>query len=805
MHPIDQLRASLGDRYSIDRELGGGGMSMVFLATEQALLRRVVIKVLSPELGQSVNAERFKREIATLATLQHPQIVPIFSAGQAGELLYYVMPYVAGESLGVLLARDGALSAADVLRLLTPLARALAFAHREGVVHRDIKPDNILLAQGEPVLADFGIAKVVRDGASHGTLTSAGMSIGTVTYMAPEQVLADPEMDGRADVYSLAAVGYELLAGVPPFSGTPQQVMSAHVVLAPPPLAELAPTAPAALREVIARGMAKEAVNRPTAAEFAAQLAAVASATTVASPSARPHTAPEARRRRTMMRVLLAVFLVVAGVWFGLARRTTTPEGVITSAPARPGLAVLPFEQIGAAEDAYIAAGLTDELMSQLAEVPELRVASRTTVRAFADSALTPATLGQRLDVRALVEGTVQHAGALLRVSTRLVDVKDGSTIWSQRYERPLRDLFAVQRDIATAVVKALAPRLGLSGTGTLRDAGTVDMRAYDLFLRARFALEQRGADSLRSAVALFTQAAAQDAKFARAFAGIAEASALLPQYGGGGYASVADRIRTASKQALAIDSTLAAPHMALGMLAKGLGDWSTAERAFTTALLRDEDLAAAHQNFGALLYTLGRIAESETAFGRAAALEPMNAPLVAEQAFVLLLGGNADSARRVIDGVIARDGSNPFAHFTRAVILERQRDLPGAVAAMQTAVDRAPLPLLIGSLARLSGMAGDTNRERVARRMLATLGDRPGAALARLIADVEQGEVTTLASLLERAIDEQDPFIYQLPLRLWWFDRIRATPAMSSAAQRLGLPLTAIAPLPMAGDGSRR
>ncbi len=222
---LDQLRETLGDRYTIERELGGGGMSVVFVAVEHALDRRVVIKVLAPELGQTVNIDRFKREIATLATLQHPQIVPIFSAGQAGDLLYYMMPFVAGEWLGARLAREHVLAPAEVLRLLTPLARALAFAHREGVVHRDIKPDNILLAQGEPVLADFGIAKLLHDGATHGTLTSTGMSIGTVTYMAPEQVMADPLMDGRADVYSLAAVGYELLAGVAPFVGSPQQVM----------------------------------------------------------------------------------------------------------------------------------------------------------------------------------------------------------------------------------------------------------------------------------------------------------------------------------------------------------------------------------------------------------------------------------------------------------------------------------------------------------------------------------------------------------------------------------------------------
>jgi serine/threonine-protein kinase len=180
-----------------------------------------------------VNLERFQQEIATAATLQHPQIVPVYHAGDHAGLRYYVMPFIAGESLRERLRRDGTLSARDVVHLVAPLARALAYAHRQGVVHRDVKPENILLSEGEPMLADFGIAKVVREGSSATGLTSAGMSIGTVTYMPPEQVAADPDIDGRADVYSLAAVAYELLTGAPPFTGSPQQIMAAHLAKAP--------------------------------------------------------------------------------------------------------------------------------------------------------------------------------------------------------------------------------------------------------------------------------------------------------------------------------------------------------------------------------------------------------------------------------------------------------------------------------------------------------------------------------------------------------------------------------------------
>jgi eukaryotic-like serine/threonine-protein kinase len=798
---LDQLRAALSDRYTIERELGGGGMSLVFVATELALDRRVVIKVLAPELGQSVNVERFKREIATLATLQHPQIVPVFSAGQAGELLYYVMPFVAGESLGARLVRDGVLGASEVLRLLTPIARALAFAHREGVVHRDIKPDNILLAQGEPVLADFGIAKVLRDGSTHGTLTSAGMSIGTVTYMAPEQVLAEPTIDGRADVYSLAAVGFELLTGRAPFVGTQQQVMSAHVVQPPPLVAAVAPDTPAALSDVIARGLAKEPVARPTAAEFVALLESASRSPAIApavgrSPDVSPPLVAHASQRGRTLGLAALLLATIGGGWWWMAGRGSTANrgaAVAAASLARAGIAVLPFERIGGSEDEYLAAGLTDELMSQLAEVQDLRVASRTTVRVYADSALPPAELGKRLDARALIEGSVQRAGEQLRVSTRLVDVRDGNTLWSERYERPMRDLFAVQREIGAAVVKALTPRLGLTGQTGRTQAGTNDAAAYDLFLRARFALDQRGVDSLRSAITLFTQATERDSMFARAFAGIAEATALLPQYGGGGYADIASAIRSSAERALSLDSTLAAPHMALGLLSKGIGSWAAAEQEFALALKRQPDFAAAHQNLSELFYTLGRVDYATRSMARAASLEPTNVAIASEFAFTLALTGQLDSAQRVIDRTLARDDRNPFAHFTRAVIRERQGDINSAVAAMSLAVERAPLPLMIGSLSRLAHIAADTAVERAARRQLDARGNASGTALGRLIADLETADATMLIPLLDRAIAERDPFVYQLPLRLWWFDRLREAPGFASAAQRMGLPMTAI------------
>ncbi len=808
---LSELQASLGDRYAIERELGGGGMSLVFVAVERSLDRRVVIKVLPPELSQSVNADRFRREIATLATLQHPQIVPILAAGTAGALLYYVMPFVTGESLRARLEREGVMRVDAMVRLVAPLARALAFAHREGVVHRDIKPENVLLAEGEPVLADFGIAKVLRDGASHGTLTSAGMSIGTVTYMAPEQVLAEPTIDGRADVYSLGALAWELLAGRPPFEGSAQQVMSAHVVKTAPLVSDVAPSTPLAVAEVLARALAKDPADRFSAEEFATALETAARTSgTGTSPSsssvgvARDDTRSKTLgKSRTRFVIATCALIAVAGAAWWLSatsagRADRGEAGATGASAARPGIAVLPFTRIGSEEDAYLAVGIAEELMTQLADVPGLRVAASTTVKAFADSSLTPAELGQRLDVRALVEGSVQRSANQLRVSTRLVDVRDGSTLWSNRYERSTDDLFTVQREIGSAVVAALAPKLGISARAPSDERATTDPAAFDLYLRGRYAMQQRGVDSLRSAVLRFREAIARDSTFARAWAGIAEATALMPIYGGGGWDVHGPQVREAAQRAMALDSTLGAPHVALGTAAKGTGDWQRAEQEFDLALARQPNLGATHQNRAELLYTVGRVEDAVTSLERAAILEPQDAPILSQFAATLAIAGRLDSARRVLDRALARDPRLAFAYWAEMMLHERTGNYRAALVSARRAMALAPLPFFAGLTVRAAHLAGDREAERAARVTLTALGEARGVALARALADVELVSPDSTLARLDQAVTERDPLLWQLPLRLWWFDRVRSASGFARLAQRMQLPPQAMEPLPV-------
>jgi serine/threonine-protein kinase len=263
-----RLQAAVGDAYRIEEELGGGGMSRVFLADEERLGRKVVIKVLPPEMSAGVNVERFEREIQLAAKLQHPHIVPLLTAGAQDDLLYYVMPYIKGESLRAKLSREGELPVAEAVHIIREVIDALTHAHAEGVVHRDIKPDNVLLSGKHALVTDFGVAKAVSSSTGESSLTSLGVALGTPAYMAPEQAAADPHVDHRADIYAVGTLAYEMLCGRPPFTGTnPQTILSAHVMQTPDPLTSHRATVPPALNDLVLRCLEKKPADRPQRAE----------------------------------------------------------------------------------------------------------------------------------------------------------------------------------------------------------------------------------------------------------------------------------------------------------------------------------------------------------------------------------------------------------------------------------------------------------------------------------------------------------------------------------------------------------
>ena len=461
----ERLLAALGSSYTIERELTGGGMARVFVAEDSDLGRKVVIKILPPDLAASVSAERFRREILTVARLQHPHIVPILKAGDLDGLPYFVMPYVDGESLDIRLRRTRTVSVREALGILKDVARALAFAHERGVVHRDIKPGNVLLAAGSATVTDFGVAKALstarRSGETGAGLTHTGMSLGTVLYMAPEQAASDPEIDGRADIYSLGITAYEMLSGAPPFAGlSPREMLTARLTLPPPPLASVRRDVPAGLERLIARCLAIDPDDRPqTAAALVEALEDpdVISGSFVAVP---PSVLRGSRRARTLLIAALALVgavAVSAGIYTRSNTAAASTAGAVAPATDAALIAVLPFVNLGPdSTNAHLATGVTNAVAGKLMKAGGLRVLAPGRPRSVKRMGDTAAS--GMVEATLVLEGTVERIGNRLRVTARLSSTEDDVMRWADVFDRDLKDIFAVEDEIADAIVASVSP-----------------------------------------------------------------------------------------------------------------------------------------------------------------------------------------------------------------------------------------------------------------------------------------------------------------------------------------------------------
>jgi serine/threonine-protein kinase len=634
---LQELQTSLGSAYRIEEELGGGGMSRVFLATETALDRKVVVKVLPQELAGGVNIERFKREITVAARLQHAHIVPLLTAGDANGLPYFTMPFVEGESLRAKLTRGGELSVKETVNILRDVTLALKHAHAQGVVHRDIKPDNILISGGAAMVADFGVAKALSSSAGEGSgagLTSLGIALGTPAYMAPEQAMADPTTDHRADIYALGAVAYEMLTGSQLFSGrSPQGMLAAHATLDPEPVTKIRPTVPPLLADLVMRCLLKRAADRPQAAEDVLHtLDALATPSGGMDPTAAARTAeaqaPRPSRRLIYAAAAIAIVVIAIGVLNLI--RSGSGGGAVAD---RTVLAVLPFENLGPTEEQYFADGLTEELTSRLSRVSGLSVIARSSAYQYRASGMTAPEFGQELGAEYVLDGSVRWAGASdgasrVRVSPALIKVSDGTEVWSEPYESVLSDVFQLQSDLSERVAIALEGSLRPADREALQQAATADLDAFNLYTLGRFHWRTRLGPDLVRAAEFFQQAVERDPGFARAYTGLADTYALFPYYRvttiptDEAYA----RARDAANRALLLDSTLAEAHASLGNVLKEADwNWNEAERQYLRAIELDPDYATAHQWLAELYYVLQRFPESLAEAERAHALDALS------------------------------------------------------------------------------------------------------------------------------------------------------------------------------------
>ncbi|HEX9055689.1 MAG TPA: protein kinase, partial [Gemmatimonadales bacterium] len=577
---LNQLQASLADRYRIERELGRGGMATVFLARDLKHDRPVALKVLHPHLAQVLGPDRFLREIRLCARLQHPHILAVHDSGDADGQLWFTMPYVEGETLRSRLQRETQLPVNDALRITCEVADALHYAHQHGVIHRDIKPENILLSGGHAQLADFGIARALLPDSDE-RLTESGISLGTPRYMSPEQAMAQRDVDARTDIYSLGCVLYELLTGEPPFTGPTPQAVLAKRLSEPVPHLRTGRDVPLALERAVTRALARSPADRfSTAAEFAAALRSDRLADDVGATDTL--VTPRPRRPIAKPVALGVALLLLALGGYAAFRRLGTPRAAPLASAA-----VLPFADLSPEKDQqYFSDGLTEELITTLSQVPGLRVAARTSSFQFKGQNPDVHEVGRKLDVGAVLEGSVRKSGRRLRVSAQLIDAKDGYQLWSESYDRDLADVFAVQEDVARSIVAALRVRLAPAPAAALAVRPTGDLQAYDLYLKGRFAWNQRTGPSLQEAVRYLEQAVARDSTFARAWAALADAYLLVVPYAGGSPADTWRKAQAAAGKALALDSTSAEAYTSL---AYGntiyAWNWPAAEQNFRRAI----------------------------------------------------------------------------------------------------------------------------------------------------------------------------------------------------------------------------
>jgi serine/threonine-protein kinase len=779
-----QLQATLGDAYTVERELGGGGMSRVFVATERALNRKVVIKVLGSSATQGISVERFKREIQLAARLQHPHIIPLLSAGETEGIPFYTMPYVSDETLRTRLAA-GTLSLSEAVRTIREIASALAFAHHEGVVHRDIKPENVLLSGGVAAVTDFGVAKAVSaastlsDGQLPDGLTTIGIALGTPAYISPEQAAAEPDVDHRADIYSLGCVAYELICGTPPFTGGgAAKLMAAHVNDAPEPITKRRADLPAPLAALVMRCLAKRPGDRPQSATEI-----VHALDDLTTPSGGRSAVPAGTRsrwfgsrRRLALGVAVVVLAVLAGVWAIAKMRS----GDTSKTRAGKSVAVLPFENLSASkENEYFSDGITEEITNALTKIPGLDVASRSVAAAEHAKGSNVRQVGQSLHVDAVLSGSVQRSGDRVRISAQLVSTASGLNLWSDRYDEQMKDIFEVQDRIAKAIVSGLQLQLVSGRSGNLVMAQTENPEAHTLFLQGMYFWNRRTSSTIQKAISYFEQAIRKDPAYARAYAGLALGYAALPDYEDVDTRVTVQKATTGARKALSLDSTLAEAWAAIGLAEDKLWHNATGETAFRHAIALDSTYATAHHWYALRLAHVGQFDEAERQIKEARRLEPLSLIINSNVGRVLYLARKYDEASVALNRAIELDPNFPSPHEHLAAIYVQQGKYDKAIVELRRRIE------LSGSRpSQQLGMLGHayavSGRKDEARAILNEILGRAGreaisyGGLAMLYDAL--GEHAKGLEALRTAVERFDPLL-QLMSRDVRFDGLRKDP----------------------------
>jgi serine/threonine-protein kinase len=776
--PDSLLPAVVAERYRTGRELGRGGMARVYLAHDVKHGRDVAIKVLRPELSQSLGHDRFLREIEIAARLRHPNIVPLYDSGEIGGVLYFVMPCEEGPSLRERLRAEGHLPVDEGLGILRDVARALAYAHEHGVVHRDVKSDNVMLSSDAAVVTDFGIAKAVSAALTDagGTdITQTGSAIGTPAYMAPEQASGDPATDHRADIYAFGCLAYEVFTGNPPFhSLSKHQVIASHLMTVPPAVSETRPEVPASVAALIARCLEKDPAARPqTAREVLRALDVPASTGAWPTPAAKP------RPRRTVVVAGLALAAFIAATVFstGSSRRTARPIS----------LAVLPFG-LSTSDSAmdYVADGLADEVAGALSRVPGIEIRSRSGARLYRRQlSVDVKEAGARLNADYVLHAVIRQERARWIVSADLARASDGTSIWVENFHISPDEAAGATDTIAASVIAALRRRFpDAVGVAPILESNqrTANPDAWRLFLRGEELLKRRGR-SVRESAELFREAIRLDSRFARAHAGLSMALAFSPYFQGVPPSEVRAEAVASAMRALELDSTLAAPHTALGILHQFYLQWDRAEREHEIATrLEPRNVEARIQSARHDLMR-GRPKEALRKLRAARAEDPASAVILIWSSYAYYLTGRMDSALADSRRAFETDPFNAPTLQNRALIMLTHGYADSARKLMELVPTQVPLTIYV------TAKSGDTTEAR--RQLMALDAEGPQPWLVetrRALGYLGLGDTSAALTALERAAERGEvwssvPYVSD-PI----YDPIRNSPRYRELVRRLGL-----------------
>jgi len=779
---LSALQAGLATTYRIDRELGAGAMATVYLAHDIKHERAVAIKVLKPELAASIGVERFLKEIRLTASLQHPHIVPLYDSGNVGGALYYVMPLLQGESLAGRLERESMLPVDEALRIARQIASALDFAHRKGVVHRDIKPDNILLQDGEVLVADFGIAVGLQE-AGAARLTGTGLSLGTPLYMSPEQAMGERDVGARSDIYSLGALTYEMLAGEPPFTGPTAQAVVAKLITEPPtPLRVVRPAVPIPIERAVMRALAKQPVDRfASARDFADALTPIASAS--AFDSARGTGRVTTTRRRTLVfGVLAAVAVCVVG---GLV--------VARKAAASPieSIAVLPLDN--ASRDStqdYFAEGMTDELTSSLATISTLRVTSRGSAVAFKGKNRPPVdSIAKILKVDAIIEGRVLRTGDTVRIVPHLIDVRPGKNdhdFGLKQFVGKSGDVLALQADLAQAIAREINITLTSGEVTRLAAATAVNPESHEHYLKGRYFFNRPSDENLQKAIGQFDSAVKLSPTSA-AYSGLSDAY-LWAGYNEGLMTATEARpkAKKAAEMAVQLDPNSAEAHASLATFKLFYEfDWPGCEVEFRRAIELNPNYGFAHDQFGMALAFQGRFDESIAEGKRAIALDPLSPQVLIDATMPYMFKGDFTSARQLAKAAGELDPTYFFPVMLDGWVSLEENKAREAVPSISKAAGMDAPPFVRAYLAFAHGAAGNKAAAAAQLDTLTRMGGGKVLPFNKALYYLGVGDTRQALDNLERALSADSQMMAWIG-RDHMFDRLRSDPRFIALLRRV-------------------